>query len=65
MAPSALATFGGSGAVAQSAVAHQSLILEFAKNGGDQPGPTLTWTGSVTRDGLPFADLTTTTDAAT
>lgn len=65
LSPTALGAARGSDAMVHQAGAHQALELRFEKTGGDQAGPTLTWTGSVTRDGQPFGDLTTTTDIST
>jgi hypothetical protein len=63
--PSALGAARGSGVMGQQSGAHQPLELGFEKTGGDQAGPVLTWTGSVTREGQPFGAMTTTTDAST
>lgn len=64
VAPSALGAAGGSDAMVHQAGAHLPFDLGFDKTGGDQAGPILTWSGSVSHDGQPFGTLTTTTDAS-
>jgi hypothetical protein len=65
VSPSPLPVGLGATTNVHSADAHGALELQFEKTGGNQPGPILTWTGTVTLQGQPFGALTTSTDATT